>query len=484
MSERYAGESRLGLQVSKGLIAKFIQAVLGFVGTIIFARVLGPTDFGGYYLLLSIVDMANRPIAGVSNATQKRYAESDTFRREILGVQTGFNVAYIALLSAIAALLHEALRSYTGLDDSAVLLVILLLSLGFFSSVQPFLAAIGQIGTQTWIDTLRSILTLGLQLLFVLAGLAAAGMVFGLALATFLMLPLTYRYLRNLPTWPSPETVQSVWSFARFSVPSTFVSKAYDRFDILLLGFLASPAVAGQYEVAYKLTVPAMFVAGLASSGMLAKVSDLVSRGQAVGQDLENALAFSSIFAIPIFFGALAMPRSIVVTAYGAAYRDAAWLLVGLALFRVLQTQVAILSGFTQAIDRPDVSLRVSIVALVVNVSLGIALFQEMGALGIVLATVVAEVLRYATFRRFVGGETATSGLPRALFHQIAAGLVMFGVVEISNEFIPVRSWVTLSVLIGAGAIVYFVVLTVLSTHFRVTIKSVLADAAEEFRGK
>jgi hypothetical protein len=53
----------LGLEVSKGFLGKVVQAGFGFVGAIIFARVLGPTGFGGFFLLLSLVEISKRPSA-------------------------------------------------------------------------------------------------------------------------------------------------------------------------------------------------------------------------------------------------------------------------------------------------------------------------------------------------------------------------------------------------------------------------------------
>lgn len=67
-----AGDMNLGLEVAKGFVAKMIQAVRGFVGAILFARILGPASFGGFYLLLSLVQLSDRPVQGIG--TQRRNA--------------------------------------------------------------------------------------------------------------------------------------------------------------------------------------------------------------------------------------------------------------------------------------------------------------------------------------------------------------------------------------------------------------------------
>jgi len=45
-----ASEVPFGLEVTRGVLAKFLMAIIGFAGTIIFARILGPVALGGSIL--------------------------------------------------------------------------------------------------------------------------------------------------------------------------------------------------------------------------------------------------------------------------------------------------------------------------------------------------------------------------------------------------------------------------------------------------
>lgn len=480
MTRKQAGDMALGVEVGKGFVAKIIMAAFGFAGTIIFARVLGPTSFGGFYLLLSLVELSKRPISGVGTAIEKRYAEADTAREELVGAQLVFLlVALIVVVIGVFAL-GSPLVSYTGLQTAPALFVLLFAAVATFPVYQNLLVSIGHLGVETWIDMVRSILTFTAQLLFVLAGYSAAGMAYGLSIGTFLLFPVTHYYLRTLPAMPSWETLRSVWSFARYSIPSVIVGKAYDRFDILLLGALATPAVAGQYEVAYKLTVPAMFIAGLSGAGLMAKVSNLDSKGEDASQDISNTLAFSSLLSIPLFFGALAIAETTVVTVYGPEYRPAAALLIGLTLYRVIMTQSTVLVSIINGLNIPQDQLAASTVALIINIPLGIGLYFQMGALGVVVATVFAEVVRYAMLFRKIRQQTDATLLPRSLLEQVIAGAVMFLAVDAAERFIAIRSWVEFAGLLGIGGAVYVGILVVLSRHFRVTIRSILRQMLSE----
>jgi O-antigen/teichoic acid export membrane protein len=477
MTDSDPGEMKLGLEVFKGFGGKMMQAVLGFVGTIVFARALGPHSFGGFYLLLSLIHLANRPVMGVAVATKKRFAELNAERSDIFGVQIIFNAVVFGTVTICAFAFSPYLESYTGLDDAAILFVVLFGAILAFAPTQELVAGTGKVSAPVWIDTLRSVFTFPLQLWLVLLGLGAAGMVFGLSIATLLSVPITLYYLATVPTYPGWDTIRSVWAFARYSIWSRIVGRAYDELDPLILGFILAPSAVGYYQVAYKLTVPGTFVTVVASSGLLAKVSNLDSKGQSIGSDVTNTVAFASVIAIPMFFGTLAIPEPLIVTAYEAEYIAATELLVGLALFTIVRTQSSILGNVINGLEKPSIVLRGSAVSLVINLVVGIPLTLEIGPMGVVIATIVAETFRYGLFFVVVRQNTSANLLPRPLFEQMAAGALMFGIVDtVHRTYVTINSWVELSLLLATGAVVYFVALGAISSLFRSTLRSVLRD--------
>lgn len=476
-----ASQVSLGGETAKATIAKLTMAAAGFVGTVLFARILGPTAFGGFYLLLSLVKLADRPLAGWGSAAKKRFSEATTSESEILGAQFLVNVAAVAVAVVVAFALADPLRSYTGLPGAPVLFVALFVAVSLFEPLHQLVNARGLVGAATWIDALRSYLTLPLQLAFVLAGFGAAGMAFGLTAATMLVIPVQLYYVRMLPVVPTAGTLRSLGEFARYSIPTSYFSTVYDRFDILLLGALLTQGAAAQYEVAAKLTLPATFVASAAASGLMARVSNLSSKGRPVAKDVTNTLAFASVLAVPIFFGALAMPRPLVVTFYGGEYAEAATLLVGIALYRLVHTQNVPLVQTANGLDRPEAYMRVSGLALAFNVAAGVVLTLWLGAIGVVIATIAAEVLIYAAMARVVRRELdEVALLPRTLLEQVGAAVVMYLVVVALHGVVPVRSWVDLVVLVGVGAATYGVVLLAVSSQLRLTIGSVLRGSRIE----
>lgn len=473
-----AGEMNLGWESLKGFTGKILQAVVGFAGTVVFARALGPTDFGGFYFLLSLVFIADRPLRGFGQAVEKRYSEVGAKKGEIAGGVMVVTVATFVVAAPVVFGLGDLLVRETNLDRAPVVFMALFVALGVFFPVQKMLGGEGWISKQTWNDTLRSVLTLPLQLGFVFAGFGAAGMGYGLATATLLVVPVALYFLRIRPVVPSRETIASLWSYTRYSSVAALVGKAYDRFDVLLLGALLTTGAVGDYEVAHKLTVPATFLAGVVASGLSPKVSSRHSKGQEVASDVTNAISYASLFSIPVFFGALAIPQPLVVTAYGPEYADATPFLIGLALYQFVYTQTIIYQQTLSGLDLPDVGMRIDTLTLGFNVIAGVALLGYVGGIGVVIATVLAETLRYlvsmiAVARRIEGLDV----LPRTLFEQVFAGIVMLVVVEAGQQAIAIRSWLQLGVLVGLGAVTYGIVLLAISPGLRFTLSSVYRDA-------
>lgn len=476
-TEDEAGDMDLRLETLKSFSGKIIQAVLGFAGTVVFARVLGPASFGGFYFLLSIVMISDRPLRGLAQAVRKRYSETGAARDEIVGAVLLANLAFFAVAGVAVWAARRPLVKATGLESAPLVFMVLLVCLAFFVPFQQMLGARGWVSKQTWNDTLRSVLTLGLQLGFVAAGFGAAGMGYGLAGASIAVVPVAVYFLRDIPAVPSRETVRSLWEYARFSTPASFVGKAYDRFDILLIGAVLAPATVGYYEVAFKLTMPAMFLPQVVTSGLMPKVSNKNSRGDPVEEDVSNTAAYVSLFSIPLFFGGLALAERIVVTAYGPAYRTAAPLLVGLALYQLVRSQTVVYRQTLAGLDRPDLNLKFDATTLALNVVLGVSLVYVFGAVGIVGATVVAETLRCLLSAYGVAALTeGVEYLPRPLLDQFAAGAGMFVVVFGLARVVPLGSFLAVVGVVGTGAVVYGVLLLTISPGFRLTVGGVVED--------
>lgn len=466
--ETDASDVSLGGETAKGAAAEFVTLLVAFLGTVVFARLLGASAYGGFYLLLALVELSDRPLRGWVQAGKKRASEVGVSESEILGglIAAFCFIALLAISGAVVA--GPWLRSYTGIPAAPSLFAVLFVSTALYVTHRGLVEARGLLGVAGWSNTLRNWVAVLLQLVLVVAGLGAAGMAYGYALATLLATPVVWYYAAVGPAWPARETLASLWSYARYSIPAKVLGTAYSRLDVLLLGALLTPAAAGHYEVAYRVAMPATFVAIVAGDTLMARASNLASRGRAVTPDVERALSVSAVLALPVFFGSLAIAEELIVTLYGSEYAPAGVLLVGLAAYRVVRSQTAPLIGVVDGLDRPDVTMRLAAGTLAVNLVVGVVLVLRTGPIGVVIATVIAESLRYGglvlAVRRLLPGVKL---FPYSLVEQSGAAVAMLLVVLLSLELVSITSWLHLLAVLAIGATSYTVVLLAVSARTR-----------------
>jgi len=474
-------DSGFGVEVSKGFVAKILVAVVGFGGSIVFARVLGPTGYGAFHVIVAVASVLDNPVMGFASACKKRISEHDHDTGAIM--TAGLLVAGFGSLLVFGGILTIApYVDYFDIENGWLYVAIVFTGVVFFKVLQEMVAGIGHFGTAVVLDMLRSILTIPLQLLLVVFfGLGVSGMVYGLALASLLMLPLTLYVMAVRPSVPDRRTLKSLWQFARFSVPNNFVGTAYSRLDVLLLSAMLGSAAAGQYQIALQLVLPGLLLSSVMASGLFVEVSSQVSQNEAIDRQVTNNVAFASLFAVPIFFGALAMPESIVVTVFGDEYREAAPLLVGLSIYQILQTQSTQITSVLSGQDRPDLNLWIRTVTLITNLILGIALVFWVGPIGVVMATVIAECINYILTTHYARRYVTYEILPEPLRCQLYSGGIMFVIVQVAHWVLGVNSWVDLGILICLGVLVYGTTLTLLSNVFMLTVRSVLNEVQKQY---
>ncbi|WP_204366112.1 oligosaccharide flippase family protein [Halogeometricum pallidum] len=471
-----------------GTTAQVIKTIVGFFGTIVFARVLGPTGYGAFFLLLSLATIANRPLAGWSEAVKKRFSEEITEqnRADLFGSVFLVSLSVSLVVVGLTALLSEPLIEYAGVDDAPLLFVLLFAITGTYSMIVQTTQGRGLVSVTIWTKTLNEIIAVPIQILLVLSGFGMAGMVYGYVTALVVVSPILFYYIAVVPSMPSRDTLSSLWSYAAYSIPNAFLGKIYSRFDILLLGALLTPAAAGYYEAALRVSAPAVFVSTVIGSALHPRVSHLLSQGSDPGEDIQNTLGYTSIFAFPLFFGSLSVAGPLITTIYGADFAPAASLLVGLAVFQLFYSQTTVLINVASGWDRPDVVTRLSVVALTTNIILGVLLTREFGPIGVVVSTILAESFRYLGLIRFVSTKIQLSALfPRPMFEQLGASVVMFVVVTGLVQAISLSSTIQLVLVIAVGAVIYFALLFLISKQHRITaISSLEATFDDRFQLK
>lgn len=477
--EGSADEPKFGVQLGVGILGKVVTAIIAFVGSIYLARVLGPTGYGAFYLLMAVASLADNPVTGWTNAARKRYREADFPAGEALGSILLVAVGSTVVVGAGAAALAGPIARRTGHELDPVLFVPLYFGLVTFISTRKLLKATDHFGSASWLLGGRDLLRVLGQVALVSLGFGVAGMVAGVTVANLLLVPMVLSLVGEAPRLPSRGTLRSIATYAKSSVPENVVGTALGRMDVLLLGALATTSAVGNYQIAMNVTIPAMFVANVANTGLLGRVSHRDSLDETFSREVRNNLAYVSVVAVPIFFGAVAIGDALVITIYSNSYAQAGTFVAALAGFRVIKSQDSILWATIAGIDRPDLNLRISTGVFVVNLALGIFLWYKLGAIGIVYATVVSAAIGYAGRAIVLRTRTVATLFPRPMLAQLLAGAVMGVTVVVLRVQLGLPKWYSVAGYVAVGAAVYAVVLTLLSREIRETARLVAGDAID-----
>ncbi len=465
--------TKLGTEVLSGLTAKIVLTAIGFLGSIVFARVLGADGYGAFYIILAGVVGVQIPITGVATSAKKRLSEPQSDVNAVFGAFLAFLAVFYALTLVGLFLFRGTVQDFVGLQYAWILFFGLLFVKGLDGPLTTLLTAEARVGLNQWLDSFRSLLTIPAQIGLVLLGWGVFGMVVGLTIATGISAGLAFHYLGLRPSMPTRDTFYSLYDFARFSVLKAFLSFSQNKLLTLIIGAAFAPAAAGVFEVARNLTMPAAFVASLTSSGLMAKVS---ADTDGALEDISNSLGYTSVLSIPMFFGALAFPQRLIVTVYGPNFAEGALILVGLSLFQVIRTRTRPVLSVLRGLDRPDLDVYITLLSVCVLLAVGVPLLIQVGVIGIVIGMIVAELVSFGAGMIIIQRYYELAWFPGPFPQQVASALGMFVVVKGLTLVVPLKEWYQVVGVVAVGVAVYGVLLVALSQNVRHLIWSIVEE--------
>ena len=141
------GDADFGVQVGIGFLGRLVAAVVAFLGSIVLARALGPSDYGTFYLLLSIVAFLDNPVTGWAEGCRKRLTEVDFPSGEALGsVILGILVSSV-VVSLVTAPFAPWLADVTGSAAGWFWFSILFVGMVVYHTANEVLISTDQFGT-------------------------------------------------------------------------------------------------------------------------------------------------------------------------------------------------------------------------------------------------------------------------------------------------------------------------------------------------
>jgi len=462
---------RLGKTTLLHFASQAGKSLAGFLATLAIARFLGPDTLGIYAVAVAMIFWITIPASAFKEAINKRVSEG-LEQEAFLSAGLVWNIALGLAVSLLVVVFAHPVNTYVGANVAELIAILLLGNIGI-KTVQGALEGQKKVAQTGALNTIERILRTGLQIGFILLGLAITGLLLGHAISLFIVSILGFMLFNTGFSWPAKRHFTKLWEFARYSWLGSLKTRSFAWMDTVVLAFFVSSTFIGIYEVAWSLASTLALISISVKTTLFPEMSglSLADDYDRIHHYLNEGIMFTGVFAIPGFFGALALgPR--VLKIYRPEFKAGTLILLILIIARLLAAYEAQMLGVINAIDRPDIAFRVNTVFILANLILNVTLvglFQRNGVgwYGAAIATAVSSgialVLSYRALTELIGSLSIPY---KETGYQLTASVVMALVVQLLAQITPGNHYLTIG-LVFLGAIVYTIVLLLLSTRIR-----------------
>lgn len=438
-------------------ISRFLVAILGFLATAYYARLLGARILGIYFLFQASLGVLN-VIAnfGLSGATEKRVSEG-TDQENFFVAALLLKLIPIGIISILIAVFQGALNDYIGARLSLLLIPVL-----FFQQYSKVLIstlrADKQVARTAWVKLFRKFVQVGTALLLVFIGAGVYGLISGLAFGHLIAITLSLSFLSLGISVPAKEHFKRLFDFSKYGALLGVGGLVYNWADTLILGIFLTQSNVGVYESAWRVTVFILIMSNALATSLFPKFSEWSANDQneTIEKALSKGLFYSSLIPLPAFFGGLLLSKNIMTTVFGAEFSGGWIVLIILLAEKIPQSFQKIIGRALLGIDKPNLAFKASFVGIVFNLGLNFILIPIYGLIGAALATVVSSTVSGLFLHGWYLSKHVNFRFPiKNILWSIGASLIMFVLLLISDAVLAYTGMVRLILSIGIGVVVY-----------------------------
>ena len=460
MSSNQISMSKEGIKV---LIGKFVAALSGLVGIIVYANILGASGLGLYYLSHAVATILSKPSEGLGIASEKKGSEIPTNISSYNSTSFMLVIVYVTFISIILFLLYNNL-SYlnNSLPRQTIvyLTIILVILFSIFSVLSRFYSGMGEPGDSVIIDAYRGIVETGLQItLLVVYGMGVEGLLIGTAISLILSIIYLLFMTRISFDIPDKNSIKDIYLFSKWSIPTKTIKDIYYRMDTIIIGLILTPAAVGIYEAAMRIITPSKYVAYAIERPLLVRVSQDRANNKPVNHLLDDIVPYASILPIPLAIGGYFVGSELLEVMYGSEFSSGFIILTGGAIYFAIHSHSNVLSEYLHGFNAPRPVTKSVIIGSIVRFVLLIVFASFIGLTGVAIAIIIAESIRFTILVISVDKVCSKVYKPVKVINQIKSGIIM-GFVIFVISIIPYQSDISLLIVtIPIGGIVYFSVL-------------------------
>lgn len=440
----------------KMFLAKGGNAVVFFAGITVFARALGASEIGVFFLFQTVLGLAGIVAdGGVRGALEKRLSEERS-PRAMLTTAILIKLVTVSAVCGLILLFRPLFNQYLGGEFAAYLVVGLVLKeFGelFIQAVRGEL----RVGETALIQFSREAVWAALGLALVAAGYGVLGLIYGLLAGWGIAAVWAYLKLDTVPGMPTEECFWSLYDYAKFYFFASISGQVYQWLDVAIIGLFLLYADVGVYQIAWEVTLLVLLVSNAIAITLFPQFSqwDAQAADSRISKAVTRAVGVALFISLPAFVGVFVLSEAILGSVFGSEYVAATAVLTVLMIEKVFTSTNEILEGTLHAVDRPDLAARTVLVTIAVNLVLNVALVLTIGLIGAAIATTTAAIVQTVLNGRYLASEI-TLRLPYRLIGWCLASSAVMGIVLFSlKQLYPAESIVLVSVYVVSGVVIY-----------------------------
>jgi len=367
---------------------KIVGAAVQFFGIVYFARELGASPIGVFFLFQALVGIFSVVADfGLRGAIEKRISEADS-------PQTFFTsgivlkIIPLAIVAVVIIVSRSIINSYLGISAALlVVLAIIIHELAFLSN--EVLRGELRVDETATIQVLQRLTWVSVGVLLLYYDFGIYSLVYSYILSFAVMCIIGW-YKVSIPiTAPSVDHSRSIIKYARHNFVESIGGISYNWLGVIMVGFFLTSSHVGAYEVVWRISSILMMVTGTVGTVLFPQVSrwHAENKKSHIASAIGNVITPSLGLVIPAFVGTALLSEEIIGIVFDEGYVIASAALVVLMGEKVFRTGHDIFGQTLEGIDRPRLTAVAALIFVSTNLPLNLLLIPNFGLVGCAVAT-------------------------------------------------------------------------------------------------
>ena len=440
----------------KLFLGKIIGSLTQFVGVAYFARELGSAAVGVFFLFEALLGMLAIPANfGLQRSLEKRMSEGDAQSRFLSSAVLLKSLPVAAIIVGIL-IASEQLNNYLGSDAAHVLAIAI--ALQEFSRMWIYvLKGELRVGETAVLNVLKNLTWVVVGTMLVSQGYEEMALIYGLLAGLTVMTAIGWHKSSTRFARPTKRHMRSLFDYGKYNFVASIGGYFYNWMDIVIIGYFLSQSHVGAYEVAWRVTLIVILFSRSLGTSLFPQISRWYKKGSQtkIEREIKNHLTLSMVVVVPAVFGTILLSKDILGLVFGSEFTIAWVALIVLMFEKFLQSLHIILGRSLQAIDRPDLAAKASLVSVFANLLLNVLLVPIYGIVGAAVATTLSAGINGLTHGIYLQRHIDVIFPYKNLSYMIISSIGMSLVLLVFTSLTSVDTLLILSATIIVGVLSY-----------------------------